>query len=64
MRLNELREWIEVNRWNSDKDIKVFVARSWMRLTCQPASMHVPAAHKDHNNTYRDFHFLTACIDF
>jgi hypothetical protein len=38
-----------------------------MHLTCQQASMQpmlVPVAHKDCNNEYCDFHFLTACIDF
>jgi hypothetical protein len=60
-RINEPRDWIEVQRWNrldhSDKDIKVFTCAELDALNLSAGIMHLPGAHKDRNNTYSDFQF-------
>ena len=60
-RINEPRDWIEVERWNrsdhSDQDIKVFIRAELDALNRAAGIMHLPGAHKDRNNEYGDFQF-------
>jgi hypothetical protein len=59
--INEVWDWIKVNRWDrsdhSDKDIKVFIRAELDALNRSAGIMHIPGAHKNRINEYRDFQF-------
>jgi hypothetical protein len=61
-RINELRDWIEVERRNrsdhSDQDIKVFIRAVLDALNLDACIMHLPGAHKDRNMSTVIFNFV------
>ena len=59
-KVNVPRQWNEVNRWNREdhalQNIKAFIRAELDDLNRSAGILHVPGAHKDHNE-YGDFQF-------